>query len=195
MTGLTYADYLAIERDTAVRHEFLRGEVWAMSGGTPRHSKIKINLATALNAALGDGPCQAYDSDLKVRTLATGLATYADATVVCGDLETDPEDANAITNPTAVFEVLSPSTERWDRGGKFEHLGQCPSLKLYVLVAQERPHVEVYTRTAPDRWELRRFSEGQTLPLAPIGIELPVDVLYRNMPPPPDSEPAPHSTQ
>jgi Uma2 family endonuclease len=182
---IPYADYLALERDADERHEYLDGQVWAMGGGTPRHSRIETNLVVDLANALGDGRCQVYDNDLRVRVLATGLATYPDLTVVCGALERHPEDPDAVTNPTVVLEVLSPSTEGWDRGGKFLHLGQCPALQHYVLAAQDAPLIEVYTRAGPDSWELRRYGPGQRAPLPAAGVELDVDAAYRNLPPDP----------
>ena len=180
---LSYAEYLALELTTETRHEYLDGEAWAMAGGSPRHSKIKTNLAVELGNALGDGPCQPYDSDLRIRTMETGLATYADLTIVCGPLERHPEDPHAVTNPAVVIEVLSPSTEGWDRGGKFRHLGRCPSLQVYVLVSQDEPLFEVYTRgSGSDSWELRRYRGGQCVTLDTIGVEIEVERVYRNLP-------------
>src|SRR5436190_3677950 len=108
---VTYAEYLRLERETDTRYEFLDGQIWAMSGGTARHSRIKMNLGALLTSALGDGPCQPYDSDWKIRVSATGLATYPDISVVCGDIERHPEDSNAAINPAVIVEVLSESTE------------------------------------------------------------------------------------
>src|SRR5215203_2949758 len=126
---LTYAEYIQLERETETRHEFLEGQVWAMSGGTARHSRIKMNLGALLSSALANGECQPYDSDWKIRVPETGFATYPDLSVICGGIERHPEDENAATNPAVVVEVLSDSTEAWDRGTKFEHLGQIPSLR------------------------------------------------------------------
>lgn len=179
---LSYQDYLALERDSDQRYEYLDGEVWLMAGGTPRHSKLKINAASLLNSALGNGPCQAYDADLKVRVAATGLATYPDLTIVCGGIERHPEDANAVTNPTLALEVLSGTTERWDRGGKFLHFQQIPSLKHFVLVGQDEPQVEVFTRAEGGAWTYRRYGAGERVALGAVGLELEVDALYRNLP-------------
>jgi Uma2 family endonuclease len=179
--GVSYRDYLDVEASSEERHEYLDGQIWAMSGGTPRHSRVKTNLLLDLGGLLGNGPCQVYDSDLRVRTLETGLATYPDLTVICGPLARHPEDPDAITNPTLVAEVLSPTTEGWDRGGKFRHLGLAEALQQYVLLSQDEPLVEVYTR-AGDAWELRRYGPGQRVPLPSVGGELEVDPLYRNLP-------------
>jgi len=124
---MTYAEYLALKQQTGLLHEFLDGEAWAMAGGSSRHSRIKMNLAGSFYVALGDSPCQPYDSDLKIRILETGLATYPDLAVVCGPIDRHPEDVNAVTLPKLVAEVLSDSAESWDRGGEFAHYRQIAS--------------------------------------------------------------------
>ena len=106
----TYAEYLALEQETGLRHEWLDGEAWAMSGGTPRHSRMSVNLAAAFVNTLGDGPCQPYNCDMKVRVSETGLATYPDLAIACGPVAYDPEDENAVVNPTVLVEVPSRST-------------------------------------------------------------------------------------
>ncbi len=181
---LSYAEYLALERETDVRHEFLRGEAWAMAGGTPRHSKVKLNLLALVDGRLGAGPCQAYDSDLKLRVDSTGLATYADLAIVCGPIRRDAEDRNAVTNPSAVFEVLSPSTERWDRGAKFHHMQTVGSLRSYVLISPDEPRVEVFTRLEDGTWRLSSHGAGEvaTVELGEAEIRVEVDALYRNLP-------------
>lgn len=184
--ALTYAEYLELERSTDMRHEYLAGEAWMMSGGTPRHAGIKTNLTTTVATALVRTPCRAYDADLKIRVVATGLATYPDLSVICGGLEIHPEDPNAGTNPTALFEVLSPSTEAWDRGGKFQHAQQIPSLRHYVLVSQDEPLVEVYTRSEGG-WLYTTHRAGEQIALAGLGATLAVDDLYLKLPPVPDA--------
>jgi len=187
--SLTYAEYLALERTTDTRHEYLAGAAWMISGGTPRHAGIKTNLTVAVATALGKTPCRPYDADLKIRVVATGLATYPDLSVICGGLETDPEDPNAVTNPAVLFEVLSPSTEAWDRGGKFQHAQQIPSLRHYVLIGQGEPFVEVYTRTDAG-WLYTTHRAGENAALTGIGATLAVDALYENLPPVPDASSA-----
>ena len=178
---LSYAEYLELERQTDTRHEFFDGEAWAMSGGTIRHSAIKTNLTVALAAALGKGPCRAYDSDLKVRVLATGLATYPDLTIVCGPVERHPEDRNALSNPSTVIEVLSKGTEGWDRGGKFMHMQQVPSLRYYLLVNVDDRRVELFTR-GEGAWSYTVHGPGERVPLSDLGVSLEVDALYLDLP-------------
>lgn len=185
---LTYAEYLAIEVETDLRHEFLDGEAWAMAGGTPRHSRVKVNLTTALNVALGAGPCVAFDSDLKVRVRETGLATYPDAAIVCGPLERDPQDPNAVCNPTVLVEVLSEGTEAWDRGGKFAHYRRIPGLRHYLLVDCRQARVEHYVRQEDGRWLLSEHGPGEVVQVAAAGLHLSVDALYQGLP---DEEPVP----
>ena len=185
---LSYTDYLRLEQETGIRHEFLDGEVVAMAGGTLRHSRLKTNLTVDVSVALGDGPCQAYDADAKIRIAESGLSTYPDLSVICGDPVRDGMDKHAANNPTALFEVLGTGTEAWDRGGKRLHYRKLESLQEYVLVDHREPRVEVYTRTGPDVWEHRVFEAGQQARLTSIGIALSVDRLYRNLPPPPEND-------
>lgn len=178
---LSYQDYLALERDTDTRHQFLDGEVFAMAGGTHRHSAAQANLLGLLFRGLwGRGPCRTYTSDLKVRVLATGLATYPDVTVICGRSVPDPEDPNATTNPTLLAEVLSPSTEAWDRGGKFDHYREIPSLQDYLLVDPNRPYVQHFQRQTDGSWRLTTHRASGSLTV--LGMTLALDELYAELP-------------
>lgn len=179
---LSYAEYLALERETDVRHEFLDGQVWAMAGGTPQHSAIKTNIATLFRDALRGTSCRPYDSDLKVRVGATGLATYPDLTVICGRLERDTEDTNAAVNPVLIVEVLSKDTERWDRGGKFGHYRKLPSLRHYLLVSQTEVCVEHFERQESGLWLFGEHGLGDMVRLGGLDIELRVDPIYEDLP-------------
>jgi Uma2 family endonuclease len=188
-SALTYEDYLALERrceTTGPRHEFLRGEVWAMSGGTIRHAGVKTNLTAAVVEALRGSTCRAYDADLRIRVLATGLATYPDLSVSCGSLETHPEDPHAATNPVALFEVLSPSTEAWDRGGKFLHFQQITSLRAYFLVScDDGPaRVESYVRESDStEWRYSVHGAEDVFELPGAAQPVPVAALFTDLPP------------
>ena len=177
---MTYAEYLTAEAVSEVRHEFLNGEVWAMAGGTPEHAALAAALIGELAAALRGKPCRVYTSDLRVRVLATGLSTYADVSVVCGSVEMAPEDPDAITNPVVVAEVLSDSTEAYDRGAKAAHYRRLASLQEYVLVSQAEPLIEVYRRTQAGRWELLEGRPGDLVELRSLGINLDVAAVYAN---------------
>jgi Uma2 family endonuclease len=128
---------------------------------------------------LRDGRCRAFDSDLRVRVPGTGLATYPDVTVVCGPRELDPTDEDAVTNPTLLVEVLSRSTEEYDRGDKFEHYKRFPSLRQYLLVSPREHSIEVWTRDDSGSWSVRILREGETADLASIGCRLDVAELYQ----------------
>lgn len=182
---LSYAEYLQLERDSGLRHEFLAGQVWAMAGGTLRHSAINTNLTGRVLVGLDGTPCRPYDSDAKVRVAATDHATYPDLAIVCGPVERGTDDPNALTNPVVLFEVLSPGTEAWDRGGKFVSYQSLPSLQHYVLLSEDRVQVEHYRRSTPDAWTYRRLAPGDRLRLElPDGVlELSIDALYRDLPP------------
>jgi len=122
--------------------------------------------------------CRVYDSDLRVRVLATGLATYPDVTVACGALRTDPDDRNTVVNPIVLVEVLSPPTQAYDRGEKFEHYRQIESLREYVLVGFAEPAIEVCRRSADGSWEHDVARAGETVALEAIGCGLAVDAVY-----------------
>jgi Uma2 family endonuclease len=174
----TYAQYLALEEVSNVKHEFLDGEVYAMGGGTPTHALLTARVLSALDQQLRDGSCRVYSSDLRVRVLATGLATYPDVTVVCGDLITDPENDDTAVNPSVVVEVLSDSTERFDRGEKLQHYQQIPSLGSVVFVWQYEHRIEVWSRAA-DGWLVRARGDGETAVIPVIDCTLAVDDVYR----------------
>jgi len=178
----TYAEYLALERRTDQRHEYFDGEVFLIAGGTLRHVRLKTNVPGLMFARLGDGPCQAYDADAKIRVPATGLATYPDLSVICGQPERHPEDPNAATNPTLIVEVLSESTEVWDRTRKFFHYQQLPSLRHYLLVSHDDVRVEHFERAEAGAWTYRVFGSGDVVALSLLGVSLPVDALYKNLP-------------
>jgi Uma2 family endonuclease len=177
---MTYAEYLALEEKAVERHEFLNGEVFAMGGGTIEHAGLIAAVSIALGKALGALPCRVFSSDLRIRVRATGLTTYPDVSVVCGKAEADYEDPHAIVNPTLVVEVLSDSTEAYDRGEKAAHYRHLPSLREYVLVSQHRPRIEVHRRNDAGRWELYEYESGSRVELASVGCSIDVDEVYRD---------------
>lgn len=177
---MTYAEYLAAEAVADVRHEFLGGDVWAMSGGTPEHSALAAAIIQELGRALRDKACRVFTSDLRIRVLETGLSTYPDVAVVCGRAETAPDDPHAVTNPALLVEVLSDSTEAYDRGAKFAHYRRIASLQAYVLVSQAEPRIEVYRRTDAGQWLLSEARGGETVEIAPLAVTLDVNAVYAN---------------
>ena len=176
----TYADYLAHEAASNVKHEYLKGEIYAMAGGSPAHAELSLAVGAALREQLQDKPCRVFSSDLRVRVDATGLATYPDVTVVCGALERDKDGRETVLNPKVLVEVLSDSTERYDRGEKFEHYKQIPSLDEYVLLSQKEALLEAWRRE-DGSWRRREARAGEHLMLESIECELVVDALYRGV--------------
>jgi Uma2 family endonuclease len=177
----SFAEYLAIDAAGELKHEYIGGVVYpmAMGGGSPEHARLAMAVGGELRTQLGGKRCAVYSSDLRVRVLETGLATYPDITVVCGALETDPEDPNGVTNPTLIVEILSPSTEKHDREAKFAHYRRIPSLRAYVLVSQDEQLVEVFSRNEDETWTLRDVRTG-TARIEAIECALDVSAIYAN---------------
>lgn len=153
------AEYLAFERKSDTKHEFYRGELFAMSGDTASHNLIATNLAAELRNALRERPCRTFTSDLRI-VCPTGLYTYPDVSVVCGKVEYQDGTQDVLLNPLVLIEVLSPSTEAYDRGTKFKHYQSIESLREFVLVSQEEARVEHFARR-PDsaQWTLTTIGE------------------------------------
>lgn len=177
-TTFTFAEYVERERASDTKHELVNGEIFAMAGGTIEHGRLASSVMITLGAQLRGRPCSAFSSDVLVRVLATGLATYPDLSVVCGKLERDPEDANTVINPILLVEVLSDSTEAYDRGEKFAHYRRVPSLKEYVLVSQHEPRIEVFRRGDDGIWSLHEAGATERVKLTSIACELAVDEVY-----------------
>jgi len=177
------ADYLEAERDSDVKHEWFDGAVYAISRGTPEHARLSARVVRLVGNAL-TGDCDVYSSDMMLYISEVKLATYADGSVVCGPLETITVKKNGkslgegVTNPVVIIEVLSDSTERYDREEKFGYFRRLASLQEYVLVSQDEPAIEVYRRPADGsgRWarEIGRAGGRVTI----HGCALDVDSVY-----------------
>ena len=176
----TRAEYAAFERSSNVKHEFLDGVIYAMAGGTPEHAAVAMNVGALLNVALRTKPCRVYSSDLRIRVKDTGLETYPDVSVVCGGAERDPADDLAVTNPVVLVEVLSPSTEAYDRGEKLRHYRAIASLREVVLVDHREKLVEVHRREDDGSWTRHEAGPGGVVNLLSLGCELSVDEVYRD---------------
>lgn len=171
----SFAEYVAFEQTSNVKHEYLDGRIYAMAGGSPEHAALAAAVNGLLFGQLKAGPCRVYSSDLRVR--AGVLTTYPDVTVVCGQVERDPQDTNTALNPTLVVEVTSPSTEVYDRGEKLEHFKQVPSLQSILIVSQSDRLVEHWQRRNSG-WELTTAHPGGCLDLPSVGATLAVDEIY-----------------
>ncbi|MBC7784839.1 MAG: Uma2 family endonuclease [Burkholderiales bacterium] len=180
----TVDEYFAIEERAEEKHEFDNGEIYAMSGGTLAHSQITMNVGGELRNRLRGQRCQALESNIKVGIVAFNKFVYPDVMVVCGRPEFAAEGTprHAIVNPTLIVEVLSLSTELYDRVKKFEAYQSLDSLKEYVLVAQREPHVNTYFRHDDGRWTLRTFKDiSASVQLPSLGIEIPMREIYLNV--------------
>jgi Uma2 family endonuclease len=175
---LSYAEYLAAEATAEVRHEFINGEAFAMAGGTPRHGALAATLARLLGNALAGKRCQPFSSDVRVQVERTGASFYPDLSVVCGKLERAPNDPHALTNPVVLVEVLSETSEAYDRGVKASHYRRLPSLREYVLVSQDLHRVEVQRLNERGIWELHFFAEGEQVRLESLDVSFSLDALY-----------------
>lgn len=179
---LTPEDYLAIERQAETKSEYLDGEMFAMTGGSCWHSLAIGNLVRELSLQLRKRPCQVYPSDLRVHIPATGLYTYPDVIVVCGEPRFQDEHQDTLLNPTVIIEVLSPTTEAYDRGKKFQHYQSIESLAEYLLVSQSEPRVEQFLRQDDNRWLLTTTTGLKAvLTLPSIQCELALAEVYEKI--------------
>lgn len=176
---MTYSEYLAFEEAADAKHEFVDGRVVAMAGGTLEHSRLQGEVVYQLRRQLEGSGGRVLSSDGRVRIERTNNARYPDVSVVCGEVVRAADDPEGLANPVLLVEVLSPSTERSDRGEKFAHYKRIESLREYVLISQDDPRVEVFRRT-DDGWLLNEAGVGETLELRSIGVTLEVDALYRD---------------
>ena len=181
----TYAEYLAFEEASPEKHELCEGVVLpllvAMAGGTAAHADLSAQVLISLGRPLRGRPGRVYTSDLRVIVEQTSLATYPDVSVICGPIRPADLDSRAATNPTVLVEVLSPSTEAFDRGEKFAHYRQIPTLRDYVLVSSQRRAIEVFRRDEQGRWILSSAGPGERVSVESLGVDLVVDEIYEGV--------------
>ena len=176
---LTASEYLAIEQRAEFKSEFHNGEMFAMAGASRQHNRVKENLVIEVGSRLKGGPCQSFSSDQRVKVDATGLYTYPDIVILCGPGVYDPLSGDTLTNPTAIIEVLSSSSEKYDRGAKFRNYQQIPSLKEYVLVAQDEAVCERFVRQADGSWALVSFVDlTAELVFISVPVRIPMADVY-----------------
>lgn len=179
MARTSYEDDLALERSTDRRHEWVDGVAHVMEDSTIAHSQLAAQVIGEFGRILGDRPFSVHAPCQRVR--GTRFASYPDVTVVCGDVQVADDDPNAIVNPVALVEVLSDSTETWDRGGKFRRYRKFESLRDYVLVSQHERCIEVYSRDEDGEWRLREAADGESVALSSLGGAIEVDRVYRGV--------------
>ncbi len=176
---LTEEEYLALERVAEYKSEYVDGEIFAMGGASERHNLVVTSVVRELGNQLKGRPCKVYSSDMRVRVRESGMYTYPDVVALCGEARFDDEQQDTLLNPSVIIEVLSASTEGYDRGMKFGHYRKLKSLMEYLLISQKEPHVEHYVRQPNNQW---LFSEARTLQdsmqLVSIGCTLLLSELY-----------------
>ena len=177
-TRLTPQEYLAIERKAEHKSEYYNGDVFAFVGASRRHNLIAANVLATIHSQVRDGPCSVYPSDMRITVPKTPHYAYADVVVVCGEPELDDDFEDNLVNPTAIIEVLSPSTESDNRGTKFESYQRIPSLMEYVLVSQDRPRVEQFLRQQDGRWLYSETSAEGIVRLTSIDCEMSLKDVY-----------------
>ncbi len=185
---LTPQEYLERERKAEFKSEFYRGEMFVMSGASWEHTLIKDNTAGEARVQLKSGPCRVVTSDLRVKVHATGLYTYPDIIIVCDEPQFEDKMFDTLLNPRVLMEVLSESTEKYDRGTKSGHYRRIPSLQEYVLIAQIEPLVERYVRQPNGDWLLTEFRGlSQTFAWAAVPVKIALAEIYRSVEFPPEA--------
>lgn len=173
----TYAEYVAFVQAAELKHEFVAGEIIAMAGGTIAHGRLIAQLGGLLRDGLHGRACVVLPADVRVRIRPAERATYPDLQIVCGVLESDPDDPDAVINPTVIVEVLSDTTVDADRGDKFAAYRRLRSLREYVLVSQHERRIDVYVRDGR-RWVLDDYGPSESFRLESIDVSVAVDAIY-----------------
>ncbi len=177
----TVEEYLEMESRSDVKHEYYRGEIFAMSGAKLQHNIITMNLGTALKEKLKGKPCRPYGSDMRIRIVQWDLFTYPDMSVICGEPKSMNDDQFNFLNPTIIFEVASTSTSDYDRGTKFKFYRDIPTLKEYVLIDTEAIAIEIFYINDRGHWELNEYkNSSDTLKLRSILVEIPLTDIYED---------------
>lgn len=175
------AEYLALESNSEIKHEYFHGEIFAMSGASPEHDRIFGNVFINLGVQLRGKPCEPFSSDIRVR-ISSRIYTYPDISVVCREAEFTPDNSPSLANPTLIIEILSPSTESYDRGTKFQNYQTLESLQEYVLIAQDKARIETFIRNADNAWIFRQaLGLEATIDLASIQCSLALADVYERI--------------
>ncbi len=179
----TAEDYLAQERSSPYKSEFHDGQIYAMTGASREHNLITVNIAGELRSQLKQRPCEAYVNDMRVKAAQAHGYHYPDVAIVCGAPQFEDGQFDTLLNPSVLIEVLSPSTEAYDRGAKFTHYRKIPSLREYLLVAQDQPSIEHYVRQSDDAWLLTEaVGLEAVVPLDSVGCALSLREIYDKVP-------------
>ncbi len=182
LNNLTLEEYVKIEQETGIRYEYHDGEIFAMAGGSLNHGLICGNVFGELRNSLRkkESPCKVLNTEIKLHIQKKNCFLYPDAMVICEDMDPLDFEANAISHPVVIIEVLSKSTANYDRGEKFFLYGLIETLKEYILIDQEKMQVEIFSRRE-DLWKITKFTESdRVVPISALGIEIPIEELYRD---------------
>lgn len=175
-------EYLEIERKAEFKSEYYNGEMFSLAGASLEHNRISKNITKTLNNQLNNKPCESFQSDLKIKEQSSGVFTYPDIVVVCGEPEFYDKEKDTIVNPIVLMEVLSPSTEGYDRGFKFELYRKIKSLKAYVIISQKQVSIEYYTRNSDESWNLKEYNDkNQSIEIKSIDCLLDLNEVYYNV--------------
>jgi Uma2 family endonuclease len=180
---ITEEDYLQRERASTLKHEYYKGQIYAMAGASEAHNLVAMNIAALLRSRVRGSSCRAYPSDMRVKVQPTGLNTYPDFSIVCGQPSfVDPDKRDTLTNPNLIIEILSPSTESYDRGEKFQHYRTIDTLQEYILVAQDKYRIERFVRNENNEWVLSDIAGIEaSLPLALLQTEISLAEIYEQV--------------
>lgn len=179
---LTPQDYLVWERSQKIRHEYVDGETFAMAGTSRKHNLINVNILATLHAQLRGQPCEIYTNDMRVKINANNAYVYPDIVIACDEPLFEDNDVDTLLNPLLIIEILSDSTESYDRGTKFKFYRTLPSLQQYILIAQHECWVECYTRQAHDQWLLTEYRQLEdTVILAAIDCAMKLQLIYERV--------------
>ena len=175
-------EYLALERRAEYKHELIDGQIVAMTGASESHNLMVMNVGASLHSQLRSTPCKVFPSDMRVQVDQARFYTYPDLVVVCDEAKYGDGELDTLLNPTLIIEILSPSTEAYDRGEKFRRYRSVGSLQEYVLITQDRPHVERYVRQSKGDWLLSEFEGlGAEVELRSIGCRLRLNEVYERV--------------
>nr|WP_315199468.1 Uma2 family endonuclease [uncultured Flavobacterium sp.] len=175
-------EYLDAERLALEKHEYYKGEVFAMGGASIAHNKIAINCTVDISNKLKGKKCQPFGSDLRIHIPKNTLFTYPDISIICGDIETTDDKFDTITNPSVIIEILSPSTRNYDKGEKFTLYREIDSLQEYILIDSERILVEKFIRNSDNSWQLTEYkSIEQSFSIATVAIEMQLLDIYEGL--------------
>lgn len=175
-------EYLQLEAESDIRHEYHNGEIFAMAGGTRNHGKLGGNIITRLTLIEENRPCTSFNGDVKIRIDSSNKFVYPEASVVCGQVKGSQHDPESITNPILIVEVLSDSTEAYDRGEKFRLYRSLPSFQEYILIDQKRPIVSIYRKKDDKIWEMEEVvGLDQVVSLRSLDAEIKMSDLYQKV--------------